>query len=98
MTSARNNYINSSIKYHEDNLEISMDKKLSCRGGITVNHELCISCNKCYDACPTDTFTIDEKTGLVTQEYPEECWYCGACIYECPVEGTLHMELPLACL
>jgi len=68
------------------------------RGGIILNYGLCRGCKKCYDVCPSDIFDFDEKTRLVTVAHPEECWYCGACIYDCPVEGAIRMELPLACL
>jgi len=68
------------------------------RGGIIIHHGRCIACKKCMEACPMDVFEFDEKSRLLTQAYPEECWFCGACIYECPVNGALSMELPMACL
>ena len=68
------------------------------RGGIMINHGLCIACKKCHDICPTDIFHFNKKTKLMTVAYPEECWYCGACVYDCPVDGALTMEFPLACL
>lgn len=68
------------------------------RGGIIINYGLCIGCGECYKVCPSDIFNFDEETKLVTVAYPEECWYCGACIYDCPIEGSIRMELPLACL
>ena len=75
-----------------------MNQTITYRGGITIDHGLCTGCKKCYEACPTDTFDFDEETKLVVQAYPEECWFCGACIYECNVDGAMKMELPLACL
>jgi adenylylsulfate reductase subunit B len=26
--------------------------------------------------------------------YPEECWHCGACMMDCPVDA-IRLELPL---
>lgn len=68
------------------------------RGGIIINYGHCIGCGKCYEVCPPDIFSFDKETKLISVAYPEECWYCGACIYDCPAEGALRMELPLACL
>ncbi len=68
------------------------------RGGIIIDYSRCNGCGKCYEICPTDIFSYDSKTKLLTVEYPEECWYCGACLFDCPCEGAIHMELPLACL
>jgi NADH-quinone oxidoreductase subunit F len=27
--------------------------------------------------------------------YPDECWFCGTCVEECPVAGAISMEHPL---
>lgn len=27
--------------------------------------------------------------------FPDECWFCGTCVEECPVEGAIRMEHPL---
>lgn len=68
------------------------------RGGIRINYALCKGCKKCYEVCPTDIFAFDDASRLLTVAYPEECWYCGACLYDCPVKGALEMELPMAVL
>jgi ferredoxin len=28
--------------------------------------------------------------------YPEECWFCGSCVEECPRPGAISMPHPLA--
>ena len=68
------------------------------RGGIKIDYSRCKGCGRCYEICPTDIFGFDAQTRLLTVEYPDECWYCGACIFECPVKGAINLELPLACL
>jgi adenylylsulfate reductase subunit B len=72
--------------------------RVQYRGGIHINHAKCIGCGICYEVCPSDIFEFDNDTNLLTVAYPEECWYCGSCLYDCPVEGVLTMDLPLACL
>ena len=47
----------------------------------------------CYDVCPQDVFTFDNEEPAVVA-YPEECWYCGACVFDCPQEA-IHLKLPL---
>jgi NADH-quinone oxidoreductase subunit F len=27
--------------------------------------------------------------------YPDDCWFCGTCVEECPAEGAIRMEHPL---
>jgi NAD-dependent dihydropyrimidine dehydrogenase PreA subunit len=68
------------------------------RGGVRINYAKCIGCKTCYEICPADVFRFEENSKMLTVVYPEECWFCGACIYDCPSEGALTMELPLACL
>ena len=68
------------------------------RGGIKIDHSKCSGCKQCYEVCPTDCFAFDDDEKLLTMAYPEDCWFCAACIYVCPTEGALEMELPLACL
>jgi len=65
--------------------------------GIKVDHELCNKCKSCYEVCPLDVFGFDDNNDVITVEYPEECWYCGACVFDCPT-GAIDIELPLACL
>lgn len=68
------------------------------RGGIIIDYTRCNGCGKCCEVCPADIFDINSESHQLTVAYPEECWYCGACIYDCPIDGAIRMELPLACL
>ena len=27
--------------------------------------------------------------------YPDECWFCGTCVEDCPVPGAIQLEHPL---
>ena len=75
-----------------------MKETYTYRGGIILDPALCAGCGKCYEVCPMDVFGYDREGQTVEVVYPEDCWYCGACIYDCPVEGALRMEFPLAVL
>jgi adenylylsulfate reductase, subunit B len=68
------------------------------KGGIKVNYSHCKACGRCYEVCPADVFGFDSESRLLTVDYPEDCFYCGACLLECPAKEALKMELPLASL
>jgi adenylylsulfate reductase subunit B len=59
----------------------------------TINQDLCHCCGTCYDICPQDVFGFREDE-IPTVDYPDECWYCGACVLDCPVEAVA-LRLPL---
>ncbi len=46
--------------------------------------EECERCLKC-----------DLKGGPPIVLYPDECWFCGTCVEDCPVPGAIRMEHPL---
>ena len=75
-----------------------MEIKKGLTMGIKINYAFCIGCKICYQICPMDIFGCDDKTHFITVDYPEECWYCGACVFDCPIKGAISIELPLACL
>ena len=56
----------------------------------------CIGCNRCVEACQIDVLlpaSASGRTPVVT--WPGECWYCGACVMECPVKGAISLRHPL---
>lgn len=53
---------------------------------VVIDHSKCINCRRCYDRCPEESFGINDK-GQVYVQYPEECWLCGACEMDCPVNA-----------
>ncbi|MBI9048751.1 MAG: ferredoxin family protein [Anaerolineaceae bacterium] len=62
---------------------------------ITYDENRCIGCNRCVEACQIDLLIPNNTKGkppLVA--YPEECWYCGCCVMECPVDA-IKMHHPL---
>jgi len=55
---------------------------------IKVDHGLCTGCKICYDGCPLDVFGWDGENDVPLISYPDECWYCGACEIDCPVNAV----------
>ncbi|HCK88139.1 MAG TPA: 4Fe-4S ferredoxin [Erysipelotrichaceae bacterium] len=62
---------------------------------IRYDESLCIGCHRCAAACQADVLIPMEKGKPPVVMYPGECWYCGACVMECPVEGAIRLEHPL---
>ena len=63
---------------------------------VVFNPDLCNGCNKCIDICTTDVLVpnpIKGKPPIIL--YPEECWYAGCCVGECPTPGAIRLNLPL---
>ena len=63
--------------------------------GIIIDPDLCIACYTCVDVCRTDVLVpslAEDKPPIVL--YPDECWFCGCCISDCP-EGANKLEHPL---
>ncbi len=58
-----------------------------------IDKKLCNTCGICYNICPQDVFSFDRKQAPVVA-YPQECWYCGACVVDCP-KGAVSLSLPL---
>jgi Na+-translocating ferredoxin:NAD+ oxidoreductase RNF subunit RnfB len=62
---------------------------------VVIDEAKCTGCNKCVTICTTDVLVpnpIKGKPPIVM--YPEECWYAGCCVGECPV-GCITMRFPL---
>lgn len=56
---------------------------------IVIDADKCAGCNRCADACPIDIFMPGEGRGEPPYAaYPDECWYCGCCVMECPAKAV----------
>jgi len=63
---------------------------------IIINEDKCTGCNRCVNICQVDLFIPNHiKGGPPVVLYPGECWYCGCCVIECPVEGAIELRHPL---
>lgn len=54
----------------------------------------CISCTTCAQICPLDVYGPVVKRQIPEVLYPNECWHCRACEFDCPV-GAISMHYPL---
>ncbi|OPY01950.1 MAG: NADH-plastoquinone oxidoreductase subunit [Syntrophorhabdus sp. PtaB.Bin184] len=62
---------------------------------VVIDETRCTGCNKCVTICTTDVFVANPEKGKPPiVMYPEECWYGGCCVGECP-EECLTMRHPL---
>jgi len=60
-----------------------------------LNRDICEGCGNCVDICQSDVFFGSKKGEVPSVSYPEECWHCNACVFECPVEGAIRLRIPL---
>jgi adenylylsulfate reductase subunit B len=60
-----------------------------------LNKDVCECCGRCVDICQNDVFFGSKKGEVPSVTYPEECWHCNACVFECPVEGAIRLRVPL---
>ena len=63
---------------------------------ITFDESKCTGCNTCVDVCRSDVMMPNPEKGkppIVT--YPDECWLCGVCVKDCPVEGANSFNHPV---
>lgn len=62
---------------------------------IQYDESKCIGCNRCVEACMIDVLIPNlEKGKTPFAAYPDECWYCGCCVMECPT-GAIKLQHPL---
>jgi len=62
------------------------------------DEKVCIGCNQCVEACMNDVHAPNpEAGGPPIVLHPDDCWYCGCCLMECPLreEGALKFSWPI---
>lgn len=65
---------------------------------VEFDEEVCDGCNLCIEACMMDVLVPNPEKGkppIVL--YPDECWYAGSCVKECPKrdEGAIRFNWPV---
>lgn len=57
---------------------------------------ICDGCNRCVTVCLEDILIPNpEKGSPPIVLHPEECWYCGPCVDDCPLPGAIWLNHPL---
>ncbi|GAA0719399.1 hypothetical protein GCM10008905_07410 [Clostridium malenominatum] len=79
-----------------DNRTNYMLPEMPISNPIIYNKDKCIGCNRCVDICQVDILIPNPERGKSPiVAYPGECWYCGCCVMECPIEGAIKLRHPL---
>lgn len=76
----------------------SLVAEMPAASPIRFDRAKCLGCYACLEACQVDVFVPAERRGpgqppLVL--FPGECWYCGACVMDCPSSGAISLRHPL---
>jgi len=56
-----------------------------------IDKEKCIACGICYEACPFNAITVDQKAKIPAEVIEAACAGCGTCGAECPF-GAVTMK------
>jgi NAD-dependent dihydropyrimidine dehydrogenase PreA subunit len=63
---------------------------------VIFDSNICNGCNRCVAICLMDVLIPNPKKGKPPIiMYPDECWYDGCCVLECPRPGAIKMNHPL---
>ena len=65
---------------------------------VVFNPDICNGCNTCIEVCMSDVFMPNPEKGkppIIL--YPDECFYGGCCVKECPLrdKGAIRLNWPL---
>lgn len=63
---------------------------------VIFNPEVCNGCNICVEMCQMDVLIPNPEEGkppIIL--YPDECWYEGDCVCDCPRPGAIKLNHPL---
>ena len=50
---------------------------------LKLDRSVCIGCNMCYEVCPHQVFSVQERKASIADL--DACMECGACAKNCPV-------------
>lgn len=80
----------------DKNIDFKIEKVPCSVNPIRYDEKLCVGCNRCVNACQCDVlFPSNKKGEHPIVMFPGECYYCGACVIECPNKGAITLEHPL---
>lgn len=59
-----------------------------------IDNEKCVKCGNCVEICPVDVYYGSDGGQIPTVMYGLDCFFCSACILECPT-GAIALRYPL---
>jgi NAD-dependent dihydropyrimidine dehydrogenase PreA subunit len=63
---------------------------------VIFNPNICDGCNTCVEVCQVDVFIPNPEKGKPPVIlHPDECWYGGCCVNECPRPGAIAFNWPV---
>jgi len=79
------------------------DKKITAVPNVTTpsapvifDPDICDGCNTCVEVCQIDVFMPNPEKGKPPiMLHPDECWYGGCCVNDCPRPGAIKFNWPL---
>jgi NAD-dependent dihydropyrimidine dehydrogenase PreA subunit len=75
---------------------VAIPNIISPNSPVVFNLDICNGCNHCVEVCQIDVYIPHPRKGkrpIVL--HPEECWYCGCCVNDCPGPGAIAFKWPL---
>lgn len=65
---------------------------------VIFDEKVCTGCNQCVDMCVMDILMPNPEKGkppIIL--YPDECWYDGLCVLNCPkwLKGAIKLNHPM---
>ncbi len=55
-------------------------------GGLTIDHEKCAFCGKCFDACPNEAIVKNDEKREISFFF-HHCTFCQHCVLTCPADA-----------
>ncbi len=63
---------------------------------VIFNSAKCNGCNHCVEVCQCDVYIPNPVKGQPPVIlHPDECWYCGCCVNDCPRPGSIKFNWPV---
>jgi len=83
------------LSFKENNADIRA-MHIPSRFLAVVNHENCIGCQKCLEACNYDAVSMRKHPGMKKWKAyvdPDMCMGCGTCVVNCPKKGAMSFDV-----
>jgi NAD-dependent dihydropyrimidine dehydrogenase PreA subunit len=75
---------------------IAMPNPTTPNNPVTFDEKVCNGCNHCVEVCQIDVYIpnpVKGKPPIIL--HPDECWYSGCCVNDCPRPGAIKFNWAL---